>query len=234
MDQTEDEPIASGQDALDAPDAPDARGESRWPMAVAVLAAAVLHAMLPEELRLTSSAFLPWIAFTILVALIIGDPGRINRVRTWLRVVTDLLIVLITLANAYAAVALVVGILDNASFETPRELLGAGSAVWITNVIAFALWYWDLDRGGAAERARRTGRAPAFVFPEMQHTEHVREGWYPTFVDYLAFSFATATAFSPTDVSAVKPWAKAMVVCESLLSLALAALVIARAINVLA
>ncbi len=67
----------------------------------------------------------------------------------------------------------------------------------------------------------------------MQHTEHVRPGWYPTFVDYLAFSFATATAFSPTDVSAVKPWAKALVVVESLLSLALATLVIARAINIL-
>ena len=202
-------------------------------MAVAVLVAAVLHALLPEELRLSSSTLLPWVAAGILVVLIIGDPGRIDRVRPWLRVVTDLLIALITLANAYAAVALVGGIIDNASFETPRELLGAGAAVWITNVISFALWYWDLDRGGAAERARATGRSPAFVFPEMLHTDHVPVGWYPRFVDYLAFSFATATAFSPTDVSAVKPWAKALVVCESLLSLALAALVIARAINVI-
>jgi uncharacterized membrane protein len=151
----------------------------------------------------------------------------------WIRIVTDVLIALITLANAYAAIQLIVGIVDNASFETPRELLGAGSAVWITNVIAFALWFWDLDRGGAAERAHGTDRAPAFVFPEMQHPEHVPAGWYPTFIDYLAFSFATATAFSPTDVSAVKPWAKVLVVCESLLSLALAALVIARAINVM-
>ena len=202
-------------------------------MAVAVLVAAVLHALLPEELRLSSSTLLPWAAAGILVVLIIGDPGRIDRVRPWLRVVTDLLIALITLANAYAAVALVVGIIDNASFETPRELLGAGAAVWITNVISFALWYWDLDRGGAAERARATGRSPAFVFPEMLHTDHVPVGWYPRFLDYLAFSFATATAFSPTDVSAVKPWAKALVVCESLLSLALATLVIARAINVI-
>lgn len=105
--------------------------------------------------------------------------------------------------------------------------------MWLTNVIAFALWFWDLDRGGAAERANHTDRAPALIFPEMQHPEHVGEDWYPQFVDYLAFSFATATAFSPTDVSAVRPWAKAMSVCESLLSLALAALVIARAINVL-
>jgi uncharacterized membrane protein len=202
-------------------------------MAVAVLVAAILHAFLPSELRLGQSPWLPWVAFAMLVILIIGDPGRINRVRTWTRVMTDILIGFITLANAYAAVMLVVGILDNASFETPRELLFAGGAVWVTNVIAFALWFWDLDRGGAAERARGTSRTPAFVFPEMLHTEHVRPGWYPTFVDYLAFSFATATAFSPTDVSAVKPWAKALVVVESLLSLALATLVIARAINIL-
>lgn len=202
-------------------------------MAAAVLTAAVLHSLLPEELRLQQSPWLPWIAFVMLGVLIIGDPGRINRVRTWSRVLTDILIGFITVANAYAAVMLVVGIVDNASFETPRELLFAGGAVWVTNVIAFALWFWDLDRGGAAERARGTSRTPAFVFPEMQHTEHVRPGWYPTFVDYLAFSFATATAFSPTDVSAVKPWAKALIVVESLLSLSLATLVIARAINIL-
>ena len=202
-------------------------------MAVAVLAAAILHALLPPELRIQQSPWLPWIAFVLLGVVIIGDPGRINRVRTWTRIVTDILIGFITFANAYAALMLVVGIVDNASFETPRELLFAGGAVWVTNVIAFALWFWDLDRGGAAERARGTTKTPAFVFPEMQHTEHVRPGWYPTFVDYLAFSFATATAFSPTDVSAVKPWAKALVVVESLLSLALATLVIARAINIL-
>ena len=209
------------------------RGEQRWPMAAAILVAAVLHALLPPELRLQQSPWLPWVATGVLAVLIIADPGRIDRRLPWLRVLTDILIALITLANAYAAVALIVGIIDNASFETPRELLGAGSAVWITNVIAFALWFWDLDRGGAAERVHGTDRSPAFVFPEMQHPEHVRADWYPTFVDYLAFSFATATAFSPTDVSAVKPWAKILVVCESLLSLALAALVIARAINVM-
>lgn len=214
-------------------DAPESRGERRWPMAVAILAAAILHSLLPDELRLQQSPWLPWIACALLVILIIGDPGRINRARTWSRAITDVLIGFITFANAYAAVMLVVGILDNASFETPRELLFAGGAVWVTNVIAFALWYWDLDRGGAAERARGTSRTPAFVFPEMQHTTHVRSDWYPTFIDYLAFSFATATAFSPTDVSAVKPWAKVLVVLESLLSLALATLVIARAINIL-
>ncbi len=202
-------------------------------MAVAVLVAAGLHLFLPEQLRLSQSKWLLGVVIGLLVVLILGDPGRIDRVDRWMRVLTDVLFGLITVANAYAAVQLVIGILDNASFTEPEELLVSGAIVWLTNVIAFALWFWDLDRGGAAARASGKGPSPALVFPEMTHTEHVAPNWLPRFVDYLAFSFSTATAFSPTDVSAIKPWAKSLVVCESLLSLTLAALVIARAVNVL-
>ena len=101
-------------------------------------------------------------------------------------------------------------------------------------MIAFALWYWDLDAGGAAARAAGSHPAgPAFVFPEMTMPQYVPASWYPTFADYLVLSFNTALAFSPTDVSAVRVWAKLMMVFESIVSLALAALVIARAINIL-
>jgi uncharacterized membrane protein len=201
-------------------------------MATAVIAASVLHALLPPELKAQQSVWVPLLAALILVVLIIADPGRINRVQRWTRVLSGILFGFITLANALSVVLLIQGILDNSSFDTARDLLYAGASVWITNVIAFALWYWDLDGGGAAARLNGTGPSPALVFPEMTHREHVPDGWYPKFVDYLSFSFSTALAFSPTDVSAVKPWAKVMMVCESLVSLATAALVIARAVNV--
>ncbi len=201
-------------------------------MALAVITASVLHALLPPELKAQQSVWVPALSAVVLVVLIIADPGRIDRVAKWTRVVTGILFGFITLANALSVSLLIQGILDNSSFDTARDLLYAGASVWITNVIAFALWYWDLDRGGAAARANGSGPSPALIFPEMTHTGHVPEGWYPKFVDYLAFSFATALAFSPTDVSAVKPWAKLMMVCEALVSLATAALVIARAINV--
>jgi hypothetical protein len=208
------------------------RGEHRWPMALAVITASVLHAILPPELKAQQSKWVPLVSASILIVLILADPGRIDRVQKWTRVITGFLFGFITLANAFSVVLLIQGILDGSSFATARELLFAGASVWITNVIAFALWYWDLDGGGSAARLNGTGPSPALVFPEMTHKEHVPVGWYPKFVDYLAFSFSTALAFSPTDVSAVKPWAKIMMVCESLVSLATAALVIARAVNV--
>ena len=220
-------------DATDIEADAHTRPERRWPMAVAVFAVAILHALLPEELRVQPSPFLPWVTLVVLVVLITLDPGRINRLTTATRVATDVLIGILTLANAYAAGMLVVGIINNDSFAEPTTLLFSGAAVWVSNAILFGLWYWDLDQGGAAARANGGNGRPAFVFPEMQHPEHVPVGWRPIFVDYLAYSFATAMAFSPTDVSAIRPWAKLLVVVESLISLGLAALVIARAINVI-
>ena len=105
--------------------------------------------------------------------------------------------------------------------------------IWATNVIAFGLWYWDLDRGGAAARAHPPPRPPAFIFPEMQNPAYVPATWVPRFIDYLFLAFWTATAVSPTDTVAVKPWAKLLMMLEAAGSIALAALVIARAINIL-
>ncbi len=121
----------------------------------------------------------------------------------------------------------------NAKLGTGTRLLGTGAAIWLVDVITFGLWYWDLDQGGAAERATGTTRLPAFLFPEMTNPEVVRPGWYPSLIDYLHMSFATATAFSPTDVSAIKRWSKMLMTFESAVSAALAVLVVARAINIL-
>jgi hypothetical protein len=117
--------------------------------------------------------------------------------------------------------------------DDPNILLVSGAVIWLTNMIAFGLWHWDLDRGGAAARALGTGTSPAFVFPEMSNRELVRDGWYPSFVDYLHLSYSTAMAFSPTDVSAIKPWAKLMMMAEETISLMVGILVIARAVNIL-
>ena len=210
-------------------------GEPRWPMAIAVVATGLLRAALPHELRNGDAAWLFLIIVVgLLAVLIIGDPGRIDRDRPWLHNLTSVLIGLISIANADAAIRLVVGIVNVSSFtQNAKVLLASGASIWLSNIIAFALWYWNLDRGGPAARAAGTAIRPALIFPEMLHTQHVEEGWYPTFVDYFHFAFATATAFSPTDVSAVKPWMKLMMMAEEAISLVVAVLVVARAVNIL-
>ena len=209
-------------------------------MALAVLATGLLRAALPPELRAGDSRWLYLAVIAgLLGVLIIGDPGRIDRDKRWLRTTTVSLIGLISLVNGIAAIKLVVDILNaghhNASWfgNNAHVLLVSGGAIWLTNVIAFGLWYWDVDSGGAAARARGPAAHPAFVFPEMINAHYVEPGWYPKFVDYLHLSFTAATAFSPTDVSAIRPWAKLMMMAEEAISLIVAILVVAHAVNIL-
>jgi hypothetical protein len=191
---------------------------------------------LPAKYRVNPPWVLPVVLLGLLAALIIGDPGRIDRQKTWLRILTSAVIALLTVANLLAAARLVDDILTSSKLYASNAtgLLATGGVIWATNVIAFALWYWDLDRGGAAARAHHPQANPAFIFPEMLHTQYVPAPWVPKFADYLSLGFWTATAFSPTDISAIKPWAKLLMITEAAVSLGIAALVIARAINILA
>jgi hypothetical protein len=212
-----------------------ARGEHWWPVALAILAAAGLHLVLPTQYRVNPRWVVPVVLLVLLAVLVIGDPGRIDRRKPWLRAVTGIIIAFITVSNLFAAARLIADILANNKIFTnnPIGLLATGGVVWATNVIAFGLWYWDLDRGGAAARAHHPSRNPAFVFPEMLHTDYAPAAWVPRFVGYLSLAFWTATAFSPTDTSAIKPWAKLLMILEACVSLGLGALVIARAVNIL-
>lgn len=212
------------------------QGERRLPMALAVLAAGGLYLFIPSEFRVGEAGYIGYTLLLVafLIVLMVGDPGRIDRESRWLRFVTGLMIITITIGVAVSAVRLVVGILQKAPFTSPGELLTIGAVVWITNVIAFAFWYWHLDSGGPAVRARGTfdGR-PAFHFPEEDLPDVVGPRWFPQYIDYFVLSFNTSTAFSPTDVSAIRHWSKLMLVLEAAISLMLVALVVARAVNIL-
>jgi len=117
--------------------------------------------------------------------------------------------------------------------SSASALLEAGSTVWVSNIIAFALLYWDLDGGGAAARARHPSRRVDLAFPQEINPGLGSPGWRPGFIDYLYLGFTNATAFSPTDVMPLAPWAKAAMMLQSLISLIILGLVIARAVNVL-
>ncbi len=112
-------------------------------------------------------------------------------------------------------------------------LLTSGAAIYLTNIIAFGLWFWEIDRGGPFARARATSPHPDFLFPQMSSPDVAHPDWEPRFVDYLYVSFTNAVAFSPTDTMPLTRRAKALMALQSLVALSTIGLVIARAVNVL-
>ncbi|WP_238413035.1 hypothetical protein [Saccharothrix deserti] len=196
------------------------------------MATVALQASLPAHLVGPARWPLVGLALVLFAVLVIADPGRISRESALLRVVGLGLIAVISAANAWS-VALLVDWLIGGHAPDATELLRSGAAVWLTNVLVFALWYWELDRGGPAARAAGRRDLPDFEFAQMTETSLAPADWEPHLVDYLYLSFTNATAFSPTDVLPLSRWAKLIMMLQSAVSLVTVALVIARAVNVL-
>ena len=117
--------------------------------------------------------------------------------------------------------------------DPPMALLRAAIALWITNIMVFALWYWKFDAGGPSRRDAHTGRLKSsFLFPQMLNEEGRDPDWSPQFMDYLFLAFNTSTAFSPTDTAVLSRWAKAGTMLQALISLAIVVLLAARAVNI--
>jgi uncharacterized membrane protein len=208
-------------------------GERRWPMATAVLAATILFVGTPHGGRLPGWWVGPVLQLALLGLLITQDPGRIDRRSVTLDRLMVALLVIMTLGTALSVTVLAVDILAGVEDVTATALLGRGAAIWVENVIVFSLWYWQFDRGGPAERAAGSAVPPSFAFPENATPELAPAGWRPAYPDYLYLAYTNATAFSPTDTLPVRRWAKLTMMVQSTLSLVIAILVIARAINVL-
>jgi uncharacterized membrane protein len=207
-------------------------------MATAVIATIVLTAVLETELNFGRN-WLVWLLVSLegllLVALIAGDPGAITRRTRVLRALSIGLVCLMVLGALWATVVLISDLIHGGpETNSAGDLLAAGSIVWVSNNIAFALLYWELDSGGAAARAHQSERRIDLAFPQELNPHLGSLDWRPRFIDYLYLGFTNATAFSPTDVMPLVPWAKITMTVQSLVSLGILALVIARAVNVLA
>jgi len=216
-----------------APASPGSTAEPRWPMATAVLAATVLYVSMPHRGRVPGWWVFPVLQLVLLGVLIAQDPGRIDRRSPTMQRLMVALLVVMTTGTVIGVVVLAYDILATVKGITATVLLGRGGAIWLTNVIVFSLWYWEFDRGGPAERAAGSPIPPSLAFPENATPELAPAGWRPAYPDYLYLSFTNATAFSPTDTLPVRRWAKLTMMVQSILSLVIAILVIARAINVL-
>jgi hypothetical protein len=208
--------------------------EPLWPPLIAVVAVGGLYYALPDSLALHPR----WAGIAVAIALLV--PGRLAFRRGRHRLSRNLgfaLLGFITFGLLRSLVALVMAI--PAHVETPEALLRSAAALWATNILVFALWYWRLDAGGPHMRDREPGHSDgAFLFPAMTLDDRTRklmkqENWSPTFVDYLFLAFNTSTALSPTDTPVLSPWAKVLMMIQSSVSLAIIALLAARAVNIL-
>ncbi len=218
-------------------------GEPRWQAMLAVTAMIALQLRLPPELSpgvhlpfgrdTVGRWLLPGIQVVIGVVLVVANPGRMDRASPRLRTLSLVLLGVASVANAISAVNLVVAIVSGRPALGAQEVLLDGGTIWLTNILVFGLWYWELDRGGPAARARGERRHPDFLFPEMTTPDLADPEWEPYVLDYLYVAFTNATAFSPTDTMPFSRWAKLAMTVQSTVSLAIGALVIARAVNTL-
>jgi hypothetical protein len=203
--------------------------EPRWPAFIAMLAASGVYVALPEPLSVGPS----WALLGVTVLLVISTVVSHRRNRYDVaRILSFASNVLITLAMIGSLIFLIKGIPSHA--ETPKALLRSASALWFTNILVFALWYWKLDAGGPMGRDKKSdGLNSSFLFPQM--LEHIDSdpNWTPQFMDYLFLAFNTSTAFSPTDTAVLSRWAKAGMMLQSLISLTIVVLLAARAVNIL-
>ena|SRR5919198_165276 len=202
--------------------------EPFWPAQLAVAASLALYLTLPHRLTMGPAWLLPALEVVLLLPLVLTTPHRIADERMRVRHATVTLIGTIGAANALALGVLVHYLLRGGR-ASGGDLLVSAVTIWLTNVLVFALWYWELDGGGPGRRAGVAG-AGDFRFPQQQAGDAT---WAPGFVDYLYLSFTNATALSPTDTVPLTARAKLLMMLQALVSLLTLVLVAAHAVNVL-
>jgi uncharacterized membrane protein len=212
-----------------------ARRDPYWPAQVSVLATIALDIDLPNKLTLHPVWVLPALEAALLIGLVVTTPRGGAPPRSHRRVAALALIGIASAANLLSLVLLVHYLLHHStSAADGHRLILAGVEIWVTNVLLFGVWYWELDRGGPQARKHRECPAPDFLFPQMTEERLGRWDWRGGFVDYLYVSFTNASAFSPTDTMPLSPMAKMLMLAQSLISLVTIGLVVARAVNILA
>ena len=210
------------------------RGEPLWPVLAALVVAIILPFLLPSDFRSIATWVMTSVEIILLVAMVVLDPGRIDGHSVLIRRVRVSLIAVLVTRSAIAAVTLTAELVTaDPSLNTSSELFSSGAVVWLGLVISFAFLYWEMDSGGPGMRANAPIIYPDIAFPQQLNPEVRPPGWKPRFGDYLYLGVTTGMAFSPTDAMPLTRWVKLAMAVESLTSLMVIGLVIARAINVL-
>ena len=222
--------IRANLDCVSAPTRED-RAEARWPVIVALLGAGGITFALPHSLVLGPRWLLPTILAPLLLVATLAHRAQNHRFD---RILGFALSTVVTFGLA-GSLALLITSLPSKS-EAPSALLGSAAALWVTNILVFAIWYWRLDAGGPhAREARGRHTAGAFFFPQMMDGAPIEDpdSWSPRFVDYVFLAFNTSTAFSPTDTAVLSRWAKVLSMTQAVISLLIVAILASRAVGML-
>lgn len=210
--------------------------EPRWPVALAILASLWLLTALQERIRLVPAWATGIAGLVVLAPMVVVAFGHAKR--RWLAIERIITLAFVTFmaVGTLVSLAYLIDVMIHHSTEVGGlQLLASSVGVWITNVLLFSLLHWQIDRGGPVARWNGDHRLPDLLFAQQgAPVEAVPAGWRPAFVDYLFFSFSTATAFSATDTLPLTARAKLSVMLESAISLVTLVVVGARAINILA
>lgn len=220
---------------------PSSRHEPRWPAALAVILATALELTLPPRLSLGPAWVLPALVLILLVPLLIFFPNR--QEETPLRRAWSITLIAIVNAFNFASVVLLIFHIIHPILPKPltgTQLLIAGAQIWLTNVIVFGLWFWEIDAGGPKARANLApteARQSDFLFPQMMlvgsNARLADPQWRPLFVDYVYVAFTNALAFSPTDTMPLTRAAKMLMLLEAIVSFISIAVVVSRSINII-
>lgn len=208
------------------------RAEHRWPVLLVILAALALHLLLPPSITVVPAWIVPSISIVVLTPLVLINPRRLSKETRWSRWLGISFALALTAVNQVYVVQILAELISGEA-DGPRVLLSA-LAVWIADVAAFALVYWELDLGGPVVRrieGSGDGAQQDFRFPQQDRSDG--DGWYAEFLDYAYFSLTNMMAFSPTDVMPLSRRAKVLMAYQSLTAFVLLALVIARSVNIL-
>jgi uncharacterized membrane protein len=195
-------------------------------------AAILLDLSLAEKLTIGPTWLLPSVETLALLGLVAASPHPRMRHSPLRRKIAIALIALVSAVNSVSLVLLCHFLLRGGE-PSGRALIGSGIVLWVTNVLLFGLWYWELDRGGPLARATESEMHADFLFVQMTEPAHAPPGWKPVLIDYLYTSFTNATAFSPTDTMPLTARAKLLMAAQALSALVTVGLVVARAVNIL-
>jgi uncharacterized membrane protein len=202
-----------------------------WHAQLVFLLAVILQFTIPHQLRVGDRYTIALIELLLVASIGITAPKRHISFKGFNKTVAVLLIGLLSFANISSLVLVINGLL-NGSQVAGRQLVGAAFAIFITNIIVFSLWYWELDSPGLTGVKKHDAR-PKFDFPQLESKLNEAEGWEPTFFDYLYVSITNASAFSPTDTLPLTHAVKGIMSIQALISLLTVVLVTARAVNIL-